>query len=188
MDNLGGIAVLVVIWIIGAVFDKKRKDERRRRAAVKRVPTSIEVEPVSRPGVPDPSQLEGGLLQKVLRQIDPELADQALGRRPSLPKVESPTEIVVPAPVLDVRERRPAASDRAAETQATVDRRLRAAEARGRGRTAADHAVFHESIREPVKKSRKRAAFPVADIRRAIVWREILGPPRAETIDDWDRR
>lgn len=190
MDNLGGIAVLVIIWIIGAVFDKKRKDERRRRAAAKRVPTSIEVEPVSRPGVPDPSQLEGGLLEKVLRQIDPELADQALGKAPTPAKVEPrpPHRAPSQASVPDPRVPREEASDRSAEVQATINRRLRAAEARGRGRTAADHAVFHEAIREPVKKSRKRAAYPVADIRRAIIWREILGPPRAETIDDWDRR
>lgn len=188
MDNFGGIAVLVLIWIIGAVFDKKRKAERRRRAAGKGVPTSIEVEPVSRPRVPDPSQLEGGLLEKVLRQIDPELANQALGKAPAQAKVEPIPRASSPVPGQGTAVRRAAPSDRSAESAAIINSRLRAADAHEKGRTAADHAVFHEAIREPQRKSHRRAAFPVADIRRAIVWREILGPPRAETIDDWDRR
>ncbi len=188
MDNLGGIAILVIIWIVAAMFDKKRKEERRRRAAKSRVPTPIDFESVSKPEARDPSQLEGGLLEKVLRQFDPELADQALGKHRSAPNGEPEPQASraasSAAPVAAVRGSRPAADDRAAETRAIIARRLKAAEARLGGRTAGDHAVFHDAIREPGKKAPKRVRFPDSDMRRAIVWREILGPPKAMTIDE----
>ena len=81
MDNIGGLAVLVIIWIVGAIFDKKKKEERRRRAAGSSQPTPIEVESVSTSEGGDPSQLEGSMLENVLRQLDPQFADQALGLR-----------------------------------------------------------------------------------------------------------
>ena len=87
MDNFGGIAILVLIWIVGAVFDKKKKEERRRRQmAQQSLPPSIEVESVSaepRSQLPDASQSEGSKLEQVLRQLNPELAvlaDQALAQ------------------------------------------------------------------------------------------------------------
>ena len=189
MDNLGAIAVLVIIWIIGVMFDKKRKEERRRRAAKSRVPTPVEFESVvSEPEGRDPSQLEGGLLEKFLRQLDPQLADQALGKHRSVPKVEpepqASGEASSPVPVTTTRGSRPAADDRAEETRAIIERRLKAAEARVTGRTTRDHAIFHDAIREPGKKVRKRVRFPTSAMRHAVVWREILGPPKAMTIDE----
>ena len=185
MDNLGPIAILVVIWIIGAMFDKKRKEERRRRAAKSRVPAPVDFESVaSESEGHDPSQLEGGLLEKVLRQLDPEFADKALGKGRSLPEIEPAPQASSPVPVTTTRGSRPAADDRAAETRAIIARRLRVAEARVEGRTASDHKVFHDAIREPEKKVRKRVLYPTSAMRRAVVWREILGPPKAMTIDE----
>jgi hypothetical protein len=65
------------------------------------------------------------------------------------------------------------------EAEAVVQRRIQAAEARNREHQAADHRAFDERIRS--------AAAPVAGstqgtsdrLREAVVWREILGPPKA---------
>ena len=184
---MGGIAVLVVIWIIGAVLDKKRKEGRRRRAARSSAPAPLEVESVSSSEGVDASQLEGSMLERMLRQLDPQFADQALGKKRSLPNVElerqSPPATATPATM--VRGERPQADDRRSSTEALIARRLRAAEARTTGRSDSDHVVFHDSIRKEKKVEPTKESFPVSNMRRAIVWREILGPPKAETIDEW---
>jgi hypothetical protein len=81
---------------------------------------------------------------------------------------------------------RPEADDRLAATQATLAARREAAEARNTGRADSDHTKFHDSIRKREKVEPTEDPFPVSDMRRAFVWREVLGPPKAETIDEWD--
>jgi hypothetical protein len=186
VDNIGGLAVLVVIWIVGAIFDKKKKEERRRRAAGSSAPTPIEVESVSMSEGGDPSQLEGSMLENVLRQLDPQLADRALGKRQSTANAELERQPSRPttAPVAK-RAVRPEADDRSAATRATLTDRREAAEERTTGRADSDHSKFHDSIRKPEKVEPREDPFPVSDMRRAFVWREVLGPPKAETIDEW---
>lgn len=81
------------------------------------------------------------------------------------------------------RSRDIVAADLDLTAEATIQQRLRAAEARNRPHTSADHRTFHEKMRqEPADATRvaarKPTGFTPGDLRRAFVWREILGPPK----------
>jgi hypothetical protein len=55
--------------------------------------------------------------------------------------------------------------------------RIAAAEANQRALTEADHEAFERRIRqEPADKTATRG-YTLRQLRQAIVWREILGPP-----------
>ncbi len=190
MDNFGGIAILVLIWIVGAVFDKKKKEERRRRQmAQQSPPTPIEVESVSagpRAGLPDASQREGSKLEQVLRQLNPELAaraDQALAQSGQQAPAEGKPEVIVrpavePAIVADDSD------DFMAKAERAIARRRSVAEEYSRGRTAQDHSEFHQAARRPVALEVESLPDEAPSLEQAVIWREILGPPRAMTIDE----
>jgi hypothetical protein len=58
-----------------------------------------------------------------------------------------------------------------------VARRIAAAEAQGKPLTKADHRAFDARIRqEPADKTATRG-YTARQLRDAVVWREILGPP-----------
>lgn len=65
--------------------------------------------------------------------------------------------------------------DEAAEQ--LVQRRIADAEARNRPLDAADHRAFDKHVREQPAAKTQIAGFSVKDLRNAVVWREILGPP-----------
>jgi hypothetical protein len=63
------------------------------------------------------------------------------------------------------------------EAEQIVQRRLAAAEGHLTPLSAADHQVFDQRIRqEPADKTATRA-YTMKQLRNAVVWREILGPP-----------
>ena len=86
---------------------------------------------------------------------------------------------------LEVQVRRPERRevDRDDEAGAVVQRRLQWAEEHGKGRTRADHRVFDATIRRPVKPvvvpALGHAGARAADLKRMMVWREVLGEPIA---------
>jgi hypothetical protein len=63
--------------------------------------------------------------------------------------------------------------------EALVQRRIREAEARNTAFSAADHARFHEKIRQTESKPADGIGLTVTQLRQALVWKEILGPPKA---------
>lgn len=68
--------------------------------------------------------------------------------------------------------------DRGAE--ALIAKRVRAAEARLTGRTRADHKRFDEIIRQPAAPAAGPApVLRSTSLRQAVMWREVLGPPKA---------
>ncbi len=156
MDNFGGIAILVLIWIVGAVFDKKKKEQKRRRQmAQQSPPPSIEVESVSaepQGQLPDASQREGSKLEQVLRQLNPELAalaDQALAQSRQQTPAEHEPEVIMPQPVEPVLAAPEDTDDFMAKAERAIARRSNVAEEYSRGRTAEDHAEFHAEARRP---------------------------------------
>jgi len=191
VEDLGGIVVLLLIWLVGAFFDQKKKQERKRRQAAARKQPPVIVEPVSleeleepprparppqpeRAPLPDATQREGSRLEAVLRRLDPELAESmGKARREKRPRPPAPAK----------RRPVPAELDFMGKAEAAVARRLQVADARVGGRTEADHDRFHDAIRQPAIKAGHIARFPKARIREAIVWSEILGPPKAFTLD-----
>jgi hypothetical protein len=60
--------------------------------------------------------------------------------------------------------------------EAIVARRISAAAARDKAVTQADHAAFDERIRKEVA-DKTAVRYTPQQLRDAIVWREILGPP-----------
>ncbi len=67
-----------------------------------------------------------------------------------------------------------------ADVEQLVARRITAASVRDAARTKLDHVEFDKKIRqEPAEHTATRSYTP-AELRRAVVWREILGPPVSE--------
>jgi hypothetical protein len=63
--------------------------------------------------------------------------------------------------------------------EALVQRRIKEAEARNTAFSAADHARFHEKIKQTESTPAAGIGLTVTELRQALVWREILGPPKA---------
>ena len=215
MDNLGAIAVLVLIWIVGAIFDKKKKQERRRKQmAQQRPPLSIDPEPVSadpRAQLPDASPREGSKLEQMLRQLNPEfaaLADQALAQAHQQTATEGKPEVTVRQPVepfaaapddgddfmakaeraMAQRSRvtvaRDDTDDFMAKAERVIAQRRIVAEEYSSERTAEDHDTFHQAVRRPPESEAKGPTDAPPTLEQAIIWREIIGPPKAFTIDE----
>lgn len=65
------------------------------------------------------------------------------------------------------------------EAEAIVQRRIKQAEARNRPHADADHRRFDKSIREAAAPVAVRQRLTPQGLREALVWREILGPPKS---------
>lgn len=65
------------------------------------------------------------------------------------------------------------------EAAAIAARRIQQAEARNRPHAMADHAGFDKAIREGEPTASTPRRLSVRGLRDALVWREILGPPKA---------
>ena len=151
MDNFGGIAILVLIWIVGAMFDKKKKEARRRKqqATAEPRPTlaeSVLTEPPKR--LPDASQREGSKLEQVLRQLNPEfaaLADQALAQRHHQTATEGEPETMAPQPAEPFAAARDDGDDFMAKAEKAIARRRMTAEEYRRDDWAGRTALFARS-------------------------------------------
>jgi hypothetical protein len=136
----------------------------------------------------DATQREGQRLENLLRELGRTL-DQASGpagrapdrRLPPAQEVEEreSLEVAPEAQSLEVDPRRGerAVVDQDDEAERVIARRLAAAEANAAPRTWADRVALDSRIRqEPADKTATRA-YTVQQLREAVVWREILGPP-----------
>jgi hypothetical protein len=77
----------------------------------------------------------------------------------------------------EVHRRRPMV-DHDAEAEAIVQRRIDAARTRDREHREVDHQAFHARIRGDEPQPGKERRHSVNRLREAMVWREILGPPK----------
>jgi hypothetical protein len=136
----------------------------------------------------DPTQLEGSRLQDLLRELGRTL-DQASGpagrapdrRLPPAEEVEELESLEVAPEVrsleADPRRQARVVVDLDDEAERAVARRTAAAEAHGTPLTKAGHREFDARIRqEPADKTATRG-YTARQLRDAMVWREILGPP-----------
>jgi hypothetical protein len=136
----------------------------------------------------DATQREGGQLEALLRELGRTLEQGSgpVGRAPDrrLPpaeEVEDRESLEVTPEVRSLEGepgRRPrVVVDQDDEAERIVARRIAAAEAHGKPLTQGDHRVFDERIRqEPADKTATKA-YTARQLRDAVVWREILGPP-----------
>jgi len=142
----------------------------------------------------DATQREGSQLEHLLRELGRTL-DQVgqQSKRPTartlppsrtqLPgKPARNTESLVPlseGQSLEVdaaRAERPV-EDLDDEAERVVEQRRAAAEANLRPLSEADHRVFDERIRQEASDKTAVRAFTPKQLREAVIWREILGPP-----------
>ena len=192
--DFGGLLILGLLWLwFGALGRRKTDGNTGSKARLPLPPT---------PGG-DPTQREGSRLETLLRELERALEQGgAAGQRRPVPlprdvpaRVGRPADSSLPS-AEDVEDReslevdeqvvsleaqvpRPArphvSQDDGADT--LVARRIAAADARSGALTRADHATFDQRIRaEPADASAVRALTP-EELRRAVVWREVLGPP-----------
>jgi hypothetical protein len=80
---------------------------------------------------------------------------------------------------LELERRRPVIVDLDEVGAAAAARRIQEAEARNRPLAAADHRAFDERIRAGEVQDAGAPRFEKARLRQAVIWREILGPPKA---------
>ena len=98
---------------------------------------------------------------------------------------EPPSEVGTSMEVLDEARLRPppVPVDQDDAAEAIVSARIRAAEMRNRPHLEVDHRSFHERVMQQAAKApppgREAARQGREHLRAAIIWREILGPPKA---------
>jgi hypothetical protein len=92
--------------------------------------------------------------------------------------LEEPEQVV--SLETDVSPRERAEYDQDSEAEAIVQRRIEAARARDRALDKSDHRAFDAKVRQEVADHTAVRRYTPAQLRDAVVWREILGPPVAE--------
>jgi hypothetical protein len=184
--DFGGLLLLGLVWFIFNLLSKKREPGSAPHPGRPR-PTPRTVTP--QPGS-DPTQREGSRLELLLKQMERALTDASgPGGRPattSLPQageVEERESLEVAPEVesLEGEVRRPARAvvDRDDEVEAVEARRIAAAAERGGSQTSADHASFDRQIRAQPADHTAVRGYTAKQLRDAVVWREILGPPKS---------
>ena len=134
------------------------------------------------------TQREGSQLEALLRELGRTLEQGSgpVGRAPDrrLPPAEEVEEheSLEVAPEVQSLERDPKRQARVEvaqddEAERIGARRMAAAEAQGRPLTKADHRAFDERIRQEVADKTATKGYTARQLRDAVVWREILGPP-----------
>ena len=209
MEDFGPLIWIAIIWFFASFLSsqkrkKQRAEQARRQARARTTPPPATPKPtgVARrghaagplPGRPDATQHEGTTLERMLRQLGADMeqleGDQRgpMGRdaRVELPAAEEVEEREVLDLPVDRGERTPVAReiravvDHDEEAEALLERRLAVFEEHNRPRTMADHRAFDAKIRSaPAAVLKKTPRFTAHQIRQAIIWREILGPPLA---------
>jgi hypothetical protein len=182
MEFNSGILLLGALWFL---FNLLSRAGRKNRTPPR--PTSLPpMRPTPRTTTLDATQQEGTGLELVLRELQrareqggtpgrrpgPELEPEELEERQSLeidPEVRS----------LETGVRR--------ETRRLVDqdegaeqieaRRIKAAAERDAPRVKANHVEFDQRIRQEAADHTATRAYTTQELRHAVIWREILGPP-----------
>jgi hypothetical protein len=193
--DFGGLLVLGVVWLLFNLLGRGREESRPKPRSAPQPPQSRPYgSTASHPPV-DATQREGSRLEQLLRQLEQNLEQAGAPREaparlpvPPLPNDEdvedrqSLDEEPVRVVSLETEVKRPAraAYDQDTGAEALVLRRIAAADARSGPLTKAGHKAFDALIRqEPADHTAVRRYTP-AQLRDAIVWREILGPPVSE--------
>ena len=179
--------VLAAIWFVFNLLSNARR-KPQRPAPRKQPPPGSSSRPVQIRI--DRTQEEGSRLERMLRDLQESLEEAAQARQPEpvpLPSAEEVEERTSLEEVPEIRSleeevrRTPRTLvDRDDEAASYETRRIAAAAARDHARTRADHAAFDQRIRqEPAEHTATRGYTP-EQLRNAVIWREILGPPVSE--------
>jgi hypothetical protein len=180
--DFDAVLVLGALWfLVNLLMGLKRKS---RPPAQPQAGAPVRPTPLSQP---DATQREGSRLEQVLRELQRTLEQAGPAGRPAsfpLPEAEEVEErqsLEGEPEVMSLEQevrrapRREFTQDEDAEQ--LVARRITAASARDAARTKVDHVKFDSQIQpEPADHTATRS-YTAQGLRRAVVWREILGPP-----------
>jgi hypothetical protein len=174
--------ILGVLWVLMNLFTGRKK-----------TPPPSEPGPGYQPdqSPPDATQREGSRLEMVLREFQRSLENADITARrhageplPDDEDVEERRSLESEPEVVSLEEdvRRPSRRQytQDADAEQLVQRRITAASARDTARSKADHVQLDDRIRkEPADQTSSRG-YTTRQLRDAVVWREILGPPVSE--------
>ena len=198
--DFGGLLVLGLVWLLFNLIG-----QGKGRAASRGTPSRPTPQPRP-PGVVDPTQQEGSRLERLLRELERNLEQVAERQSEGAPRLPSPQRpataklptttppveedveeresLEVPEQVVsleaDVQRGPRAVHDQDSEAEAIAQRRIEAARARDRALGKADHKAFDARIREEAADHTAVRRYTPAQLRDAVVWREILGRPVSE--------
>ncbi|MBA3895356.1 MAG: hypothetical protein H0X69_17015 [Gemmatimonadales bacterium] len=190
--DFGGLLVLGAVWLLFNLLGRARGDAGARPPSAPRVPQPRPQQSPRVPGELDSTQREGSRLDQLLRELERNL-EQVGGTQgrpaarlplPPLPDdedVEERESLEMPARVVSLEtevhrpERVQYSQDAGAEE--LVRRRIASGEARSGALTRADHKKFDARIRQEPADHTAVRRYTRAQLRDAVVWREILGPP-----------
>jgi hypothetical protein len=177
--------ILGVLWVVMNLLTSRKKPPAD--PPVPREPLS----PAS-PSVPDATQREGSRLEMVLRQFERALEEAETGplgrqaghRLPDDEDVEERQSLEREPEIVSLEEevRRPARREytQDADAEQLVQKRISAAASRDTARTKAEHQEFDQRIRKEPADKTATPGYTAKQLRDAVVWREILGPPVSE--------
>ena len=177
--EFNGVLVLAAVWFLLSLLGRKSKD-----AAGSRQPEPPRPRPL--PHRPDATQQEGSRLELVLRELQRSLEEAAQPARPvELPQppyeeLEGGTLEMEPEVVSlegevhrEVRRR----VDRDDEAESFEARRIEAAAARDTARSKPSQVRIAQPLPQEVAEHTATRTYSAQQLRDAIVWTEILGPP-----------
>ena len=175
--------ILGALWVLMNVLSGRKKAPPPDSEPPERLPPDY--------SPPDATQREGSRLEMVLREFQRSLenAEVSVRRHAGEPlpddedveerqTLESEPEIVS----LEQEVRRPSRREftQDADVEQLVLRRITAAATRDTARSKADHVQFDERLRKEPADQTSTRGYTAKQLRDAVVWREILGPPVSE--------
>jgi hypothetical protein len=205
--DFGGLLVLGIVWLLFNLIGQGKKGTRPApRTSPPREPAPSG--PAAPGGSGDPTQREGSRLEQLLRELERNLEGVAGTQSPSTPRLPVPKRVgasrLPPEPMppeeeedveerdsleepervisleTDVPRRQRVVYDQDADAEALVHRRIEAARDRDRALSKVDHKAFDARIRQEPAEHTAVRRYTTAQLRDAVVWREILGPPVSE--------
>jgi hypothetical protein len=179
--EVNGILLLAAVWFVVSLISRAG----RKSQTPPRIPNPRSPRPTPTSAGRDPTQQEGTRLELVLREFQRALEDAGAQRRPartprpSYEQVESSLETEPEATSLENLVSRPQRRevDQDDEAEQVVARRIKAAAARDTARSPIDRVALDERIRQQPADHTAVRTYTAQQLRDAIVWREILGPP-----------
>jgi hypothetical protein len=193
--DFSGLLLLGFMWlVVNAIRKANSKPPRPGGSPAPRPPRQPSRPLPARRGV-DATQQEGLRLQDLLRDLGRTL-DQASGpagrrpdhRLPGAEEVEERESLEVAPEVRSlettVRRQERAVVDQDDSAEQLVARRIEAGERRSGAQTRADHLAFDARIRQEPADATATPGYTARQLRDAMVWREILGPPVSMRDDD----
>jgi hypothetical protein len=188
MDFDGWVYIAAGVWFLLSMLNKVRGG--RQNDGPPQEPLTRPRQPSVRDSLSDATQREGSRLEQVLRHLERSLEEAGSTSRPvRLPPPEAEefedresleTEPEVVSLEREVRRASRKEFTQDEDAEALVARRITAASVRDSARTKVDHAKFDSQIRQEPADHTATRGYTAQELRRAMVWREILGPPVSE--------